>query len=215
MKIKAKDKSLNVFLHARVMAMVGALNLYLDPDLSYTWREASLIASKAQGHGIYHSRNIRKWILQFLTTGELPLHRYQGTRSEILQHEDISSLIKLKLIERCKNGFINASEVVNIVASQEIQEMLEDADINQCSISEHTGREWLKKLDYRYHHKRNGMYIDGHEHEDIVEYCTKFVNRIMSLYTPRMSTCDNAVLYTPPPVRSDSLESDQSPIGIR
>jgi hypothetical protein len=33
--------------------MAGAINLYLDPELSYTWREASLLVAKSQGRGSY------------------------------------------------------------------------------------------------------------------------------------------------------------------
>lgn len=39
--------------------MVGAINLYLDSEVSFTWRQASLLVSKMQGHGPAHARNIR------------------------------------------------------------------------------------------------------------------------------------------------------------
>ena len=32
------------------------------------------------------------------------------------------------------------------------------------------------------------MYVDGHEREDIVEYCKQFIDRWMRLYSPRMAT---------------------------
>jgi hypothetical protein len=35
--------------------MVATLNLYLDPELSYSWRDASVIAVKASGRGANHA----------------------------------------------------------------------------------------------------------------------------------------------------------------
>jgi len=49
--VKSKDKKIDVIFRACIMGMVGTLNLYLDPELSYTWCEASLIVSKSQGQG--------------------------------------------------------------------------------------------------------------------------------------------------------------------
>ena len=66
LSVKAKDKKLDVTFRACITAMVGTLNLYLDPKLMYSWREASLIAEKSQGVGIKdgskRARNIHTWI---------------------------------------------------------------------------------------------------------------------------------------------------------
>ena len=62
----SKDKKIEILFRARIVSMVGTLNLFLDPELDYTWRKASLVASKARGHGITHARRIREWILRFL-----------------------------------------------------------------------------------------------------------------------------------------------------
>jgi hypothetical protein len=50
-KLQSQDKSLDVVFRARISAMIGVLNLFLDPGLSYTWREASMVVAKAQGNG--------------------------------------------------------------------------------------------------------------------------------------------------------------------
>ncbi|KAG6873254.1 hypothetical protein C0992_008920, partial [Termitomyces sp. T32_za158] len=72
--VKSKDKKLDVVLHGRITGMVGVLNLYLDSELSYTWREASMLTAKAQGKGTHHARNLRTWIHQFLHDSTLPTH---------------------------------------------------------------------------------------------------------------------------------------------
>ncbi|KAH9039781.1 hypothetical protein EDB85DRAFT_1887197 [Lactarius pseudohatsudake] len=94
---KCKDKSLGVIFRAQIMAMVGVLNLYLDSGLSYTWRNASLVVAKARGQGLTHARNLRKWILDFVQGGHLPLHCGGQARWMVLDGEDISQHLQCKL----------------------------------------------------------------------------------------------------------------------
>jgi hypothetical protein len=44
---RSRDKSLNVVLQARICAMLGVINLFLDTELPHTWRKASMIVAKA------------------------------------------------------------------------------------------------------------------------------------------------------------------------
>ncbi|KAG1894370.1 uncharacterized protein F5891DRAFT_985117 [Suillus fuscotomentosus] len=50
--VSSKDKKLDVVFRSRITAMLGALNLYLDPELSYGWHEAFLVASKSLGQDL-------------------------------------------------------------------------------------------------------------------------------------------------------------------
>jgi hypothetical protein len=47
LSVRAKDPKLDVFFRARITAMTATLNLFLDSELSFGWREASLIAAKS------------------------------------------------------------------------------------------------------------------------------------------------------------------------
>ena len=69
-----KDKKLDILYRAQLTGMVGTLNLYLDPELSFTWHKASVLASKAAGRGLNHAQNLRAWIHQYLSNGKLPVH---------------------------------------------------------------------------------------------------------------------------------------------
>ena len=104
--VKGKDKLLDVFYHSQITGMVVTLNLYLNPELFYSWWEASLLVSKAAGHVMNHARNLRHWILRFLNSGKFPLHRYGTFNSSILQDEDIAQAIQLHLLEIGKTGYI-------------------------------------------------------------------------------------------------------------
>ncbi|KAJ3492884.1 hypothetical protein NLJ89_g11145 [Agrocybe chaxingu] len=143
-------------------------------DLSYMWQEASLIAAKAAGRGPNHARNLQKWICQFLKSGKLPLHRYGSYNSSILDDEDFAWDIQLHLTEKAKDGYIWAQDIVDYVATKDVQEWL---GVKARGITVRMARHWLKKLNWRYTHKQNGMYIDGHEREDVVAYRKAFVSR--------------------------------------
>jgi hypothetical protein len=58
-RLQSQAKSLNIIFQARISAMIGVLNLFLDPGLPYTWRKASTIVAKAQGHGSNCTRSIQ------------------------------------------------------------------------------------------------------------------------------------------------------------
>jgi len=187
--VKSHDKKIDVFFRARILGMVGTLNLYLDPSLSYSWRECSLLVSKASGHGVHHARNLRTWIRRYLSSGKLPLHRYGTYHSSVLEDEDLAHEIQLHLTEISKKGYIRAQDVVDFVATPEIQARLAKMG-KPRGISLRTAQRWLKKLSWRYTKKRNGMYIDGHEREDVVEYRKAFAKRWKE-YEKRFVIYDN------------------------
>jgi hypothetical protein len=157
--------------------MIGILNLFLDPGTSYTWREASTIVAKAQGHGPNRARSVRAWILDFVQEGTLPLHSYGYARPTVLEDDKVLQEIQGELNERAKGGFIKAKDVCEIVASAKIQILFAWLGIHKPTISRATAQRWLAKLDWRYSKKKNGMYIDGHERDDVVAYRQAFVYR--------------------------------------
>ena len=172
--VKAKDKKLDVFFWSRIMAMVATLNLYLDAKLSYSWRESSILAAKAMGHGIKHARNLRKWIKAYLHLEKLPLHHYGTYKSSILDDDDFWRDIQLHLTEIAKKGYIHAQDIVDYVTTPKVQQKL---GTKACGIHVRTAQWWLHKLSWWYQQKKKGMYIDGHEHVDMVEYRKGFVDR--------------------------------------
>jgi hypothetical protein len=142
----SKDKKIDVLFRARIVSMASTLSLFLDLELEYTWREASLISLKAQGQGVNHTQCIREWILRYLWHGELPFHRLGQARWTVLEDEDVAREIKLKLTEQTKGHFMKASDVVDVVASPELQVVLRQKGINKPSISERTVWRWLAEL---------------------------------------------------------------------
>ena len=175
--------------------MVATLNFYLDPELSYSWQESSILTAKALGQGAKHAQNLQKWISNYLHSEKLPLHRYGTYRSSILEDEDFRRNIQLHLTEIAKKGYIRAQDIVDYVATPEVQQQL---GTRARGIHIRTAQRWLHKLSWRYQQKKKGMYIDGHEREDVVEYRKGFVERWKE-YEKRFVIYDNNgnVLSTP------------------
>ena len=45
----------------------------------------------------------------------------------------------------------------------------------KASICEHTAIHWLKKLGYECKDVKKGIYVDGHERQDVIQYQEKFL----------------------------------------
>jgi hypothetical protein len=90
-------------------------------------------------------------------------------------------------MEIAKESYIKAQDIVDYIATPQMQEKL---GAKKTGISLRTAQQWLQRLDWRYSRKKNGMYIDGHEREDVVKYREGFVARWKE-YELRMQTFDN------------------------
>jgi hypothetical protein len=53
LKVLLIDKNLNLILHAPIIGMVVTISLSLDCNLSFNWTEASIMAAKAAGKGLF------------------------------------------------------------------------------------------------------------------------------------------------------------------
>ena len=162
-------------LRGRIVAMIGLLNLFLVKKLGYTWKKALEVIARSEGRGTSRARSIRQWVVKFLHTQELPGHQHGHTRLSVLNDENIAHQIKEALGEKAKKGFLSATDVMEVVSSPEIQAQLSQAGIYRPSIAKSTACQWLRKLGWQHGRHQNGMYADGHERKDVVEYRKGFV----------------------------------------
>ena len=177
LNLLSRSKELDAVLRDRIAAMSSLLNLFLDDSLGYTWTKASEVAARAEGSGKTRARSLRQWVLNFVRTRDLPGHQYGKARPSVLNNDDLAHEMKLALSERAKSGFLTANDVVEVVSSPEMQAQFSQAGIQKSSISKSTALRWLGKMGWRYGRHQNGMYIDGHERDDVVEYRQNFVER--------------------------------------
>ncbi len=159
--------------------MIGVLNVYTDENMGYSWKRASEVVAKMQGSGTNRARRIREWAMGFLRWGDLPLHQLKQKRGTIIDDEDVAEEIKTRMTEKTRGGFLKAQDVMDIVASPEMQAKFTLKGISKPSISIKMGLHWLEKLGWTYGKLKNGMYLDGHERPDVVAYRQGFVERFM------------------------------------
>ena len=153
------------------------LNLYLDPKLKSSWTDTSVIIAKIEGHGVNHACNLQEWILSFIQSGELPVCHLGQSRWNILDDKDLSQSLQTLLLSHTKGCYTTAGDVVELVSGPVMQQKFTQSRISCTSISEHTAHHWLHCLSWHYGAMHNGMYLDGHEHEDVVAYRNAFVAR--------------------------------------
>ena len=71
-----------------------------------------------------------------------------------------------------------------------MQTKLDQIGSRKKKISLHTAQRWLYMKGWCYGRKKSGMYIDGHECEDVVEYQRKFIEQ-WKVYEKQMYTYNN------------------------
>jgi hypothetical protein len=160
---KIKEIKTDQVLCGRIMAMVGLLNIFLNDQLRYTWRQSSMIVAASGGHGTTRARSIREWALKYIRSGQLPYHGYSRKRWTVLQDEDVAQEIQLELTKAERGGLITATDLVDLVVSPKMQQHFQQIGISKPSISEQTAQRWLVQLGWQYRRHSGGMYIDGHE----------------------------------------------------
>jgi hypothetical protein len=111
-------------------------------------------------------------------------------RWNIFDDEDLSQTLQTLLLSHAKGCYITASDIVELVSGLVMQEKFTQSGISRTSIAEHMARRWLQQLSWRYGAMCNGMYLDGHEREDVVAYRNAFVAR-WKVYEKQFHTWDS------------------------
>ena len=124
----------------------------------------------------YQARNIRRWAQYFLETSRLPDHR-QGKHiktKSLIYDEDVSSRCR-RYLKAQINDSITAQSFANWVKDK----LHLETDLPYpVLISERTAIRWLHYLAMDYLKYSKGLYIDGHERPDVVQYRDAFLQRM-------------------------------------
>ena len=149
----------------------------------------------------YRARCIRYWANFFLENGKFPIRRH-GKNQKLLPRildEDISSscLAYLRSLKRKELGLLTQKSF-----SQWIENNIEG-----CHISPQAAGRWLHHLGFHHAIVRKGIYVDGHERADVVQYRKKFVLKMHELQKRmRRFTGVEMENETPPTLQEDETE---------
>lgn len=165
---------------------------------------ARLYPNKGQNN---HSRTIRRWAEYFLNHKKLPVHQ-QGchikTRS-LINDEDIARECRLWLRVQIHDS-ITAHSFSQWIAKELHPKVGLPSPI---TVSESTATRWLHLLGLNYGAYRKGMYVDGHERADVVQYRSEFLERMLK-YEKRMTKykdkpVDDGILVAVDPILDEGV----------
>ncbi|KAJ3992754.1 hypothetical protein F5050DRAFT_1555801, partial [Lentinula boryana] len=159
-----KHAKLDPVLQARLELMSSLLRLYSSNQ--YTdWAYCSDLIAVSAGKGSWLSRRLRVWCIEFIChPGKLPKADYGKGNSSVLEHEDHAQELHLHLQGAGK--FVAAQDVVDYINSPEVLARWR----MKKPISLRTAQRWMNHMSYRWKKAPRGMYADGHEREDVVDY---------------------------------------------
>ena len=169
----------------RILRQIMAfLNLYMGAKSSVKgqWIPASKLAVQSLGKSTnWASRKLRENAKNFVFTRELQESPYGlWNISRIDEDEEFKQEISLHL--QSKGKYIKAADIVEYLNEPEVKKRW---DIDK-SISLATAKCWMTKLGYRWVKKHRGLYFDGHEREDVVDYCQNHFLPTWNSLLPRM-----------------------------
>jgi hypothetical protein len=153
--------------------------------------DSSLLASRSiLGKGVYGATCVREWAEEYLLAGDL-FHHQQGAHPKIK-----SLLLNPTFIEKCKIFLEDAKpESRGPLALKKFVEssVLPTLSVSQTTISETTCRTFMKKWGYMFKAHTKGVYMDGHERVDVVDYRQEFVVRMVKYQESMISYGDDGM----------------------
>ncbi|PKC12706.1 hypothetical protein RhiirA5_372879 [Rhizophagus irregularis] len=128
--------------------------------------------------GTYKAKQIRIWAKCWIEYGTLP-KSLQGCHQKIKSIIDDEDVIERSLLfVRKKEGKITPKEYQTYV--KEVLFSRLGMEESKKLISIKTSCIWLKKLGLIPQSRKKGIYFDGHEREDVVEYRKEFLDKMLS-----------------------------------
>ncbi|KAL5504652.1 hypothetical protein ACEPAH_7315 [Sanghuangporus vaninii] len=166
--------------------MLAFLRLYVA-DEELTWVEASLLAaSTVAGRGEHLARLLRMWSRRHLQDHTyLPVNLYGHWKKSIIADEDFRGEIQAYL-QGLGKEFLSAQDVRNYLNLPEIMIHLN----RKKEISLRTATKWMNVMGFRYRRTPSGMYVDGHEREDVVKYRQEHFLPLWQEYEKEMALGD-------------------------
>lgn len=146
------------------------------------WKQYNLTRIKASlrsakevyNKGKYKAQQIRKWANYWIENDTLPKSK-QGCHQKIKSLIDDEDIVKKSLIFIRENGNKITPKVFQNFINKDL---LSRMNISRKSISIQTARIWLKKLGLVPQSRKKGIYFDGHEREDVLEYREYFLKEM-------------------------------------
>lgn len=163
-------------------------------------KDCARAVAQGRGKGPWVARSLLKWVKEWEENRTIKRSKRGRHTKAISWLEDERVGIKVRNWVKEKGEEVTSrtlaaafGEILKEVEDNaEVERIVEDAFENvrreedereakgfvrKTSIQARTAREWLNKLGYRWKNISKGVFIDGHEREDVVEYRNEFVKK--------------------------------------
>jgi len=138
------------------------------------------------GDGVHFARRVRAMVRHYQVFQELPKENRGGFRTSrsLLSNANVKARCLLWLKAQ-KAGEVTPHRFIDALTT----EILPSCDIIlDKPLSERTARRWLNKLGWRLTMLKKGVYMDGHDRPDVIEYRQNVFLPAMEAYQHRMAT---------------------------
>ncbi|RIA79587.1 hypothetical protein C1645_840337 [Glomus cerebriforme] len=163
-------------MKSEVWVRLNGICLYLQLiKCNYSKMNASDVVSNAAGKGVYHSKCIHSWAHEYVMSHQIPYSRrgHHAKTWSFLWDEDI--LLQVNSYVR-EHKWDITPQMLMMQMNEVILPGLGFAPSPTIHIN--TARNYLKELGYTYAKVKKGIYIDGHEREDVVAYRKIFLEQM-------------------------------------
>ena len=186
------DKCLNLVFCGRITAMLAFLWHYTAPGGAVGKKLCFWATAAGKGHGLACSLHI--WVWEFLEDNtQLPVSLYGCHNKSQLQDEDLAEDIHLHL-QGLGKKYLSAMDIIRYLSVPNVKVHLK----LKKTPSEHTAHRWMHAMNYHYNKQPTGMYINGHEHKDVVEYHQEIFLPLWAKLGEWMMTWTNDGVQNPP-----------------
>ena len=163
---------------ARHQAVLGFLKIQMSRSKGETREQMALHIARSHGRGSYFARKIIAWECSWLRSRDIEEGR-KGCCSKTkswLNDEGVQLAVREWLAGATEDeltGYGLAKAVGRYLDSRRAEQAL--AECFQVGpggnrIRARTARRWMKKMGFSYDEVKKGVYVDGHEREDVIRY---------------------------------------------
>jgi len=139
-----------------------------------------------EGKGVYFARQIRVLARHYQLFEQLPAEKRGGDRGRSLLNNEQVQMASRTYLTGLKTGEVTPKKFQRALNGR-ILPSLGIEPRTASGLSERTAQRWLVKLGWRNTRMKKGVYMDGHEREDVKKYR-------MEKFLPKMAEYEEAMV---------------------
>ncbi|KIL54192.1 hypothetical protein M378DRAFT_188729 [Amanita muscaria Koide BX008] len=184
-----KDLKKNHYTLSQINQLLIIRNFATLRLKGYGRMEASMTIAEqwheGTGSQVHFSRRVRALARHYQIYEQLPEEKRGNSRNAY-------SLLKDESVRNATRGWLTEQEVGSITPQKFVhalnEKILPELGIKpEKALSERTARRWLIKLGWTRTLYKKGIYLDGHERPDVIEYCEEIFLPHLLGYERRMA----------------------------